>query len=196
MNSEQDRSDRQIIREVLQGDTRSFARLVDRYKGPVYNLALRMTGSGQDAEDLAQEIFLKAFLGLGRFDPERRFFPWLFTVAVNTVRNHLKKPPALTVRSDAGGQDLPAGVQSNPQKRLEDKQRREQFAQALQQLPFEQREAVVLRYYQDLRFDEIAAVCEVPVSTAKMRVYRGLQRLATILDEKVQPDEPDSRSKH
>ncbi|KPJ76751.1 MAG: hypothetical protein AMJ54_10450 [Deltaproteobacteria bacterium SG8_13] len=184
MDSEQDRSDRRIIRQVWQGHTQAFARLVDSYKGPVFNLALRMTASRQDAEDLAQETFLKAYLGLKRFKPDGRFFPWLFTIAVNTVRNHLKKnPPVLPARWAAGAQDLPAGPDSDPQRQLEDKQQRSQIAGALQRLSIEQREAVVLRYYQDLSFDDIAAVCAVPVSTAKMRVYRGIQRLSTMLDE-------------
>ena len=70
MDSEQKR---RIIREVLQGQTESFARLVDHYKHPVFNLAFRMTGSRQDAEDLSQETFLKVFLGLKRFDLQRRW---------------------------------------------------------------------------------------------------------------------------
>ena len=192
MDSEQNKSytsDRWIIREVLQGRAQEFTRLVDRYKGPVFNLALRMTGNHQDAEDLAQETFLKAYLGLKGFQPQRRFFPWLFTVAVNTVRNHLKKKPsAPVVHLDAGRQEMVSGPQGNPETQLAEKQKKERIDAALQHLSIEQREAVVLRYYQDLPFDDIAAVCDVPVSTAKMRVYRGIQRLSLILDEKVQKD--------
>ena len=175
------KQNRRIIREVLQGRTEAFARLVDHYKQPVFNLAYRMTGSRQDAEDLSQETFLKAFLGLKRFDLQRRFFPWLFTIAVNTVRNHLKKTASNpTAPSAAGMPDLLSGSAGNPEKRLTDKQQRIQISDALQQLPIEQREAVVLRYYQDLAFDDIAVVCDVTLSTAKMRVYRGIQHLARI----------------
>ncbi len=196
MESEQDKSDQRIIREVLQGQTEAFAHLVDKFKGPVFNLALRMTASRQDAEDLAQETFLKAYLGLRRFNLERRFFPWLFTIAVNTVRNHVKKKqPVLVSHPDPGSPDLPSKPESGPERRLESKQAKEKMADALQKLPFEQREAVVLRYYQDLSFDDIAAVCHVSVSAAKMRVYRGLQRLALILDEKVQPNDSKTVSK-
>jgi RNA polymerase sigma-70 factor (ECF subfamily) len=80
--------------------------------------------------------------------------------------------------------ELSSGSTSNPESRLADKQQKAQIAEALQKLPIEQREAVVLRYYQDLAFDDIAAVCDVPLSTAKMRVYRGIQKLAQIWDNK------------
>ena len=179
MEGESNSSDRQIIQEVLQGRSEAFSRLVEKYKRPVFNLVLRLTGSSQDAEDLAQETFLKAYSGLKRFDIQRRFFPWLFTIAVNTVRSHLKKnPPVRHSLSDTAAAAI--DPRSDPQRRLEKKQRRQQIADALQQLPVEQREAVVLRYYQDLSFNDIAAVCSVSVSTAKMRVYRGVQRLALI----------------
>lgn len=180
MNSEQQR---RIIREVLQGQTEPFAKLVEHYKGPVFNLAYRMTDSRQDAEDLSQETFLKAFLGLKRFDSKKRFFPWLFSIAVNTVRNHLKKTASgRQARSNIGMPDLSMGSAGNPEKRLTDKQQGLQIAEALQKLSIEQREAVVLRYYQDLTYDDIAAVCDVPLSTAKMRVYRGIRLLARIWD--------------
>jgi RNA polymerase sigma-70 factor (ECF subfamily) len=108
MDSEQKKK---IIQQVLQGQTEAFALLVDHYKGPVFNLAYRMTGSRQDAEDLTQETFLKAFLGLKRFDRQRRFFPWLFTVAVNTVRNHLKKTASgRPARSTVGMPELSPGL--------------------------------------------------------------------------------------
>jgi RNA polymerase sigma-70 factor (ECF subfamily) len=194
MDGERDRSDRQVIREVLQGQTQAFARLVETYKGPVFNLAFRMTGSRQDAEDLAQETFLKAYLGLKQFNVERRFFPWLFTIAVNTVRNHLKKKtPAMLPRSDAGEQGLPAGPESNPERRLVSKQQSQTMAVALAALPLQQREVVVLRYFQDLPFDDIAAVCGVPLSTAKMRVYRGIEHLARIYAEKDVPNDSSNR---
>ena len=181
MEGESNSNDRQTVQEVLQGRTEAFSRLVEKYKRPVFNLTLRLTGSRQDAEDLAQETFLKAYVGLKRFDIQRRFFPWLFTIAVNTVRSHLKKtPPVRHVLSDAAAPDADVDPRFDPQRRLENKQRRQHIAVALQQLPVEQREAVVLRYFQELSFNDIATVCNVSLSTAKMRVYRGIQRLAFI----------------
>ena len=195
MDNERDKSDRQIIEAVLEGDTLAFARLVERYQGPVFNLAFRMTGSRQDAEDLAQEIFLKAFLGLKRFDLQRRFFPWLFAIAVNTVRNQVKKKqPPVTSNADAANAKQAPATENSPQQRLENKQDRQKLAGALQQLSLEQREAVVLRYYQEMTFDEIAEVCSTSLSAAKMRVYRGLQHLGRIIGDSRQfedrPAEP------
>ena len=85
----------EIIGRVLGGDREAFAVLVDAYKGPVFSLAFRMTGSAQDADDLTQESFLRAFQYLGRFRAGERFFPWLYTVSLNVIRNHLRKVKAL-----------------------------------------------------------------------------------------------------
>jgi len=84
----------EIIGRVLGGDREAFAVLVDAYKGPVFSLAFRMTGSAQDADDLTQESFLRAFQSLGRFRAGERFFPWLYTVSLNVIRNHLRKVKA------------------------------------------------------------------------------------------------------
>src|SRR5512137_2701433 len=95
----------EIIGRVLGGDREAFAVLVDAYKGPVFSLAFRMTGSAQDADDLAQESFLRAFQYLGRFRAGERFFPWLYTVSLNVIRNHLRKVKALA--EETVGDEVP-----------------------------------------------------------------------------------------
>ena len=86
-----------IIRRILSGEHEAYALLVEKYKGPVYNLASRLTGRHQDKEDLAQEIFIRAFEALERFDETKRFFPWLYTIALNVIRNHKKKKSPVPV---------------------------------------------------------------------------------------------------
>ena len=95
-----------IIKSVLGGDRNSYVLLVDRYKTPIFNLAYRMTGSYEDASDLAQETFVKAFENLGRFDQEKKFFVWLYTIGLNLVRNHLKREQRIRSRDFTEDADL------------------------------------------------------------------------------------------
>ena len=80
-----------IIRRVLEGNRDSYALIVDKYKGPIFNLTYRMTGSYDDASDLAQETFIRAYKNLSRFNTEKKFFTWLYTISLNLIRNHLKE---------------------------------------------------------------------------------------------------------
>lgn len=178
--------EREIVASVLAGDREAYARLVDAYKTPVFNLTYRMTGSLQEAEDLAQETFLRAYERLWRWRPDRSFFVWLYTIALNLIRNHLKKKRGSETcdadwaesiareSSDARAADQPEGIflEDEKQKRLQ---------ASLLKLPADLREAVVLRFYDDRSFEEIAGICGISLSAAKMRVYRGLERLQEMM---------------
>lgn len=177
-----------LIARVCQGERAVFAVLVDAYAKPVFNLAFRMTGSRQDADDLAQETFLRAYQNLKRFDPEKKFFTWLYTIALNIIRNHLKSCPARTART-AETDHPPAdpGDPANPEGLFLDREKAQILEICLRKLPSDLREAVVLRYYQDLSFDELAAITDASVSAVKMRVYRGLERLRALVSEQARP---------
>ena len=88
MNDEQDRI---LIQRILSGHPEEYARVVEKYSKPIYNLVIRLIGQNQDTNDLTQEIFIKVFDSLDRFDQDKRFFPWLYTVALNVIRNYKKK---------------------------------------------------------------------------------------------------------
>jgi RNA polymerase sigma-70 factor (ECF subfamily) len=157
---------------------------VDAYAKPIYNLAFRMTGSVEDAEDLAQASFLRAYQKLKQFNTDKRFFTWLYTIALNIIRNHLKSShaPAFPI----GDRDKPASEPvdpSNPEGLALDSEKARLLENCLRELPPEIREAVVLRYYQDLSFDEIAVITGASVSAVKMRTYRGLERLRALMLE-------------
>jgi len=94
MNTKQEN---ETIQSVLHGDREKFALLVDKYKGPVYNLVYRLTGSSHDAEDLAQDTFIQAYRSLNSFKTNNRFFPWLYAIGINLTRNHLKKKKPILV---------------------------------------------------------------------------------------------------
>jgi RNA polymerase sigma-70 factor (ECF subfamily) len=180
----------QIVARVLRGEREAYAGLVDAYKGAIFNLAFRMTGSGQDADDLAQETFIRAFRNLRQFDPRKRFFTWLYTIGLNLIRNHLKKQGREMSRENAA-RDMAAqnpsegAMQRGPraEQDLIQAQAIGRLDACLQQLPADLREAVVLRFYQDLSFEEIATISDASVSAVKMRVYRGLEQLKQLMDK-------------
>ena len=107
MNKKQEN---ETIQSVLNGDREKFALFVDKYKGPVFNLVYRLTGSRHDAEDLAQETFIKAYKALNSFQLKKKFFPWLYTIAINLTRNHLKKKKPLFVENVEDIINLQAGI--------------------------------------------------------------------------------------
>ncbi len=184
-----DRQEEQdVIAQVRRGERAAFAVLVDAYAKPIFNLAFRMTGNRQDADDLAQETFLRAYRKLKRFDPEKKFFTWLYTIALNIIRNHLKSSRERTAR--IAEMDHPPSDPvdpANPEGLCLDREKAQLLEICLQKLPSELKEAVVLRYYQDLSFDEIATITDVSVSAVKMRAYRGLERLRALMSERVRP---------
>jgi len=172
-----------IIARVRRGDRTAFATLIDVYGKPIYNLALRMTGQPADAEDLAQETFLRAFRQLHRFDSNRSFFTWLYTISLNLIRSHLKKIGHHQQVDSVHATDNPDYTQETLDENALLKDRLEGLDHHLQALPADLRELLVLRFYQDLPFDAIAEITGHSESAVKMRVYRGLEKLKTLLND-------------
>lgn len=173
-----------IVARVLKGEREAYALLVDAYKTPIFNLAYRMTGSYEDAHDLAQETFIRAYLNLKKFHQDRRFFTWPYTIALNLIRNHLRNrrrnvadAPEETVHK-AGARD-----DERIERDLIQAQKIDHLEICLQKLSADLREAVILRFYQELSFEEIAAISDASVSAVKMRVYRGIERLKHLMGE-------------
>lgn len=169
-----------IIERIIKGDRDSYAILVDKYKAPIFNLAFRMTGSYEDASDIAQETFLKAFESLRRFDRKKRFFTWLYTIGLNLTRNHLKKRK-LTLNPVAETSNRTENGPPDSEKNMILEEDLLRLDACLKRLSVKLREAVVLRFYQDLTFDEIAEITSSSVSSVKMRVYRGLEELERMM---------------
>ncbi len=175
--------DQQVISTVLDGNTEAFGILVERYQKPIFNLMYRMTGSASDAADLAQEVFVKAFEQLYRFREGKKFFPWLYTVGMNHCKNHLRQNKAWRTvpieDCDLGSGLDYAGQQED---RLCDRLDHDHLRRALEELPLDYREAVILRYHEDLSMEEVATSLEISLSGAKMRVHRGLKKLREIME--------------
>ena len=177
-----DVDDAQVITAILKGDVDAYSTLVLRYQAPIFNLMLRMTGSYEDATDLAQETFIKAYDQLHRFQKGRKFFPWLYTIGLNHARNFLRRDRKAILVSledyDIGsGLDYPGQEEESICAKID----YEQLDAALNQLPFENREALILYYREELSMEEVAEAMGLKLSAAKMRVHRGLAKLREML---------------
>lgn len=191
------KTEAEIVAKVLNGDKQAYALLVEEYKTPVYSLAYRMTRNSQDAEDLAQETFLRAFNQLFRYDTKRSFFTWLYTISLNIIRNHLKKNSSRR-RDDFRHGEKPSGMVDFDAKQVAlqesrdrdewHKEREEELESCLQKLSPELRELLILRFYQGLSFDVISEITGLSLSAIKMRVYRGLEKLRKYIGENVTSD--------
>ena len=171
----QDATDAELVERVLAGDTDAFGPLVERYQRVLFTVAFRMLGNRADAADVTQTAFVKAFEKLGSYDPQYRFFSWLYRIALNETLNVQR------TRRPLEPLDLTLPAAGSAASQLEQTERRERIQAALLRLPPDYREALVLRYFSDLSYDEIAAAVAVPVKTVKSRLYSGRQRLADLL---------------
>jgi RNA polymerase sigma-70 factor (ECF subfamily) len=167
------------IGRAKQGDDEAFAKLVEAYQIPVFNLCLRMLGEPGEAEDAAQESFLRAYRGLGRYDAERPFGTWLLSIASHYCIDQLRKRRLEFVSVE---EELPALVEADPhpgpEEALSLAQRQEALNLLLTSLQPQDRAAIVLRYWYDLSYEEIAAALSLSVSAAKSRLHRARRLLA------------------
>lgn len=179
------RADAEIVARVLKGDKQAYALLIEAYKGPLFNLAFRMTGDYSDADDLTQETFIKAYQNLHQFDQEKKYFTWLYTIGINLIRNHLNRKAREHVQQTENR--FFAGTQARGDGRGEgdavSEEKLGRLEEAMQQLSVDLREAIVLKYHQDLTFEEVAAITGDTTGAVKMRIYRGLKQLRQLMEE-------------
>jgi RNA polymerase sigma-70 factor, ECF subfamily len=175
-------TDDELVRRVRGGETRLFAELVQRYQDPVYGMTLRFVRSARDAEDIAQEAFLRAYRGLDGFKGDAQFSTWLYRIAWNLCADWLRrnrKPGRATLAIDdaTGIADGRLGLE---EELLAAEQRRE-VRQALDRLDEKYRSVLILLYYQRLTYDQIAGILDVPLKTVETRLYRARKLLKDLL---------------
>ena len=173
------KNEAEIVARVLKGDRQAYALLVDEYKSPIYNLAYRMTGNLEDADDLTQETFIRAYQYLWRYDTSRKFFTWLYTLALNLIRNHFKKNK-YNKSSEELSANLLADKNPSPETELIETQ---EISVYLLRLEDESRALLIMKFHQGLTFEEIAQITGKSLSAVKMRIYRGLEKLKELLKE-------------
>jgi RNA polymerase sigma-70 factor (ECF subfamily) len=179
------RSDEELVEACQSGEASAFDILVARWEDRIRGAAYRFLGSDEEARDVAQEAFLKAYQAIGTFKKEARFSSWLYQIATNLCRDRLRRRKTrATVSLEALEESGPVMVETRPgaHERLLEWDLARAVRRAIDELPEEQREVVILKEYQDLTFLEIAQALDVPVSTVKTRLYRGLGQLRLRLE--------------
>ena len=169
--------DRRIVDRVLKGDTEAFNLLVQQWEKPIYNFIFRLIGDREEALDLCQDSFMKAYRELATLKDRDRFSAWLYRIAHNTCYSRLRKDIGKTFVE----LDPDVGPRAGGHRSLQVDSRLA-VEKALRQLPEEQRETVVLKVFHDLKFEEIAQIQGAPVSTVKSRLYMGFEKLRSILE--------------
>jgi len=180
------RSDEELVEACRAGEASAFDVLVGRWEDRIRGAAYRILGSEDEARDVAQEAFLKAYRGLPGFKREARFSSWLYQIATNQCRDRLRRRKtrpqvSLDALEEAGGA-LIVETRQGAHERLQERDLAETVKRAIHALPEEQRVVVILKEYQELTFLEIAQALDVPVSTVKTRLYRGLVQLRLRLE--------------
>jgi RNA polymerase sigma factor (sigma-70 family) len=175
--------DEELARQLKRGDQAALETLVRRYHAPIHAYLVRMGGEYHLAADLVQEVFIKVCRHIGYYRDGLPFRPWIYTIASNTYKDYLKKA---YVQKDVVGlatvETLPTTVDT-PETAFLKTAERERIGQALQRLREIYREVLVLRYYQELKLEEIALTLKIPVGTVKSRLSTALHTLKKLLSE-------------
>ena len=158
--------DTDLVTRTLEGDRRAFEALIDRYERPVYNAAFRMLNDSDDARDVAQTVFLKAYEKLGDFNPEFRFFSWIYRIALNESVNHLNRRS----RTEELAEE-PAAGQAGPDDEMDREMQSRRLQVALMRIKPDYRAVIVLKHFLD----------DIPEGKVKSRLYSGRQLLKDAL---------------
>ena len=172
--------ERAWVARCLKGDASAFEPLVARYERPLFAVALRLVANYEDARDVTQNAFIRAYEHLDSFDPDRRFFSWIYRIAVNESLNlrRTRRP-----QEELGVGLQAAGGQAEAIKAIEAHETSARVEQALGRLTEEYREVIVLHYFAELSYEEISHAIGVPEKTVKSRLFSARQRLAGLLGQ-------------
>lgn len=182
--------DQQLVERVQRGDKRAFDLLVKKYQHKIVSLVLRYVKDPDDAMDVAQEAFIKAYRALPKFRGDSAFYTWIYRIAINTAKNHLvaknRRPADAHIDvSDAEQFDSAQALKevATPERYMMRDEIQKTVYQALQDLPDDLRTAVTLREFDGLSYEEIAEVMSCPVGTVRSRIFRGREAI----DQRIKP---------
>ncbi|MFG6116023.1 RNA polymerase sigma factor SigW [Halobacillus sp. MO56] len=172
------------IKQIKKGDQTAFEDVVSSYQNKVYQICFRMIGNAHEAEDLAQEAFIRAYTNIGRFDERRKFSTWIYRIATNlTIDRIRKKKPDYFLDAEVKGTEglnmysQLAADQALPEEEVESLELQTYIHEEILALPPKYRSVIVLRFLDELSLQEIADVLEIPVGTVKTRIHRGRETL-------------------
>ena len=171
------------LEQARQGDKVAFGKLIEAYQGPVYNLAYRMLNNSGEAEEAAQEAFIRAFTRLDSYNPAHKFSTWLLSITSNYCIDQLRKRRAILLSIDEPLPPHPAlsaDQEKRPESQLIMNEQQAMVQSLLEELAPDYRQAVVLRYWHELSYEEIAEMMDTTVSAIKSRLFRARKQLAEI----------------
>jgi RNA polymerase sigma-70 factor (ECF subfamily) len=182
-------NDQLIIDKVLHGNTNAFAVLVNSYKDLVFSLALKMTKNREEAEEVSQDTFIKAYKNLAKFKGDSKFSTWLYKIAYNACLDRFKKNAKLN-KTDSIDSMLTFNVESseNTMQAIERTERAEIMKACLELLPDDERNIVWFFYYKELSLKEIAEITQFSEANIKVKLHRGRKHLLTIVQEQFEPE--------
>jgi len=177
-----------LVRRAQAGDAEAFGRLVERYMRRAYYSALGLVGSREDALDLSQEAFARAFRARRTIDPDRPFYAWLYQILRRLCFNFLRDRKSHWSKLQVAGSWLAEEAMDrfsdmDPARVLEREEARRRVAAGIEQLPAREREVLVLKEFEGLKYREIADLLGIPIGTVMSRLYSARQRLAEVLEE-------------
>lgn len=191
-----DLSDEELVARARKGDRPAFAHLVDRHRVSVFNLTFRIVGNREDAEEAAQDVFVRAYRSLDRFRGDARFATWLYRIAVNvslsSARRSRRDLSTSSLSEPEDGDDgLPMQIpdtSANPAERFEQAEFREQVRSLVSALPPIYSAVISMYHIQSLSYDEISEALELPIGTVKARLFRARAALRNLVSRSMEPD--------
>jgi RNA polymerase sigma-70 factor, ECF subfamily len=172
------------IKQVIKGDQDAFAEIVEIYSNSIYQLGYRMLGNRHEAEDVAQEAFIRAYVNIKSFNQDLKFSTWLFRIATNLCIDRIrKKKPDYYLDAEVSGTDgltMYSQLASDsplPENELESLELQESVQKEILKLPEKYRSVIVLKYIEELSLNEISEILELPLGTVKTRIHRGREAL-------------------
>lgn len=172
------------IKQVIKGDQDAFGEIVEIYKNSIYQLCFRMLGNRHEAEDMAQEAFIRAYVNIKSFNQDLKFSTWLFRIATNLCIDRMrKKKPDHYLDAEVAGTDgltMYSQIPSNtplPESEIESLELHETVQNEILKLPDKYRTAIVLKYMEELSLNEISEILDLPLGTVKTRIHRGREAL-------------------
>lgn len=181
--------DQHYIDKILQGEPNSFAVLVDRYKDMIFTLALKMVKNREEAEEVAQDTFIKMYNSLRKFKGDSKFSTWIYKIAYNTCLDRLKKNKKedLNISIDEFSAHL-IKTMDNALSALEDKERKQTIQNCLNLLSGEENFLLTLFYFEDQSLEEIGKIMNINANNVKVKLFRSRQKLAVILRQQLEPE--------
>jgi RNA polymerase sigma factor (sigma-70 family) len=177
------KGDIHYIEQILAGNSNSFRFIVDRYKDKAYNLAFRICGNREEAEELAQDSFVKAYRSLGDFKMKSSFATWLYRIVYNTAISHVRIKKKVTLSLDDFPADASTFVTNNTSEEEADREHRSLIVNfALQKVTEEERGLISLYYYEEMNTDEISEITGISKSNIKVKLFRARQKMQEIIE--------------